>query len=357
MFNKNKAIVHVIEATATGTLSMAAMLANSQAKRGYDVHVIYSRRLETPSDVEGFFNQGISLVNIKMLGLKAQLLSFFEIREYLNNVMPDAVFMHSSIAGFIGRISTIWLPYKVYYIPHCISFMRMDINLPKKTLFILLECIAAAKKSTYIACSRSEREAIMKFLPFCECLIVENAVDFKRPPEKEPGLGGKKTVVTVGQIRTQKDPLRYIEIMEAVKKRDPEVDFIWIGDGDEELKDRLKSSGVFVMGWLSKEKVWEFLFQASVYLSTSKWEGMPVSLIEACYARLPIVASECSGNVDVVDHGRTGFIYNNIEEAGRYISNALAKDGFSERQVELAFLEARERFSSDRYVDEINRLF
>jgi glycosyltransferase involved in cell wall biosynthesis len=52
-----------------------------------------------------------------------------------------------------------------------------------------------------------------------------------------------------------------------------------------------------------------YLREAFCYLSTSRWEGMPLAVIEAMALGVPVVATSVVGNRDVVDHGRTGFLY------------------------------------------------
>ena len=52
-----------------------------------------------------------------------------------------------------------------------------------------------------------------------------------------------------------------------------------------------------------------FFKQAHCYLSTSRWEGMPLAVLEAMSYGVPIVASAVVGNKDLVEHGKTGFLY------------------------------------------------
>ena len=71
----------------------------------------------------------------------------------------------------------------------------------------------------------------------------------------------------------------------------------------------------------------EFLYVSDIYLSTSLYEGMPLSILEAMSIGLPIVASNVVGNIDTVKDGKTGYLYdlNNIEMAIKCI-NKLAND-------------------------------
>jgi glycosyltransferase involved in cell wall biosynthesis len=59
-----------------------------------------------------------------------------------------------------------------------------------------------------------------------------------------------------------------------------------------------------VTGWKCKESAIKYLHDADIYLSTSLWEGLPISVLQAmCYSK-PLVLSDCTGNKDlIVDNG------------------------------------------------------
>ena len=349
-------ITHIVEASATGTLAMATLLANSQAKQGSTVEVIFSRREETPDNLEDHFDSSIKLVQIQMCSVAEKLKSIFLIRKELSGTGPDAVFMHSSFAGFLGRLAGLAiLPNcRFLYIPHCISFMREDVSRLKKMFFIGFEWFGAIKNSTYVACSRSEQIKISASIPFRNCVLVENAV--KDLPPLNDQSGGAKSIVTVGQIRLQKGPLEFANIARQVKSEIPDLTFRWVGDGDDEAKQALIEAGVEVTGWVTKDQVIDYLASSTIFLSSARWEGMPVSLIEANYAKLPVVASRCPGNVDVVVHGETGWLFDSEAEAASMVLSALADPAETAKIMEQAYSEAQRRFSLDRYVNDMNAL-
>lgn len=352
-------IVHVIEASATGTLAMASLLVNSQIRAGHSVEVVFSRRPETPQDFASHFDSRCRISKIQMYSYTDKVKSLFALRSHLGEVSPDVVFLHSSFSGFLGRLAVLFAlrTSKIFYIPHCISFMRRDVGAFKRSIFVLFEWIAAVKRADYVACSRSEYDAIRSAIPFRKCHLVENAVDFSNIPLDVLSTSKEsRTVVTVGQIRTQKGPSRFAEIARQVKLKDPDIEFLWIGDGDPGLRAELQAAGVKVVGWVPKARVWDYLGIARIYLSTALWEGMPVSLIEASCAGLPIVASKCAGNVDVVEHGKTGWLYENSNEASVLILNALEDNNMSRDMARLALEIAKKRFSTERYLVEMEQL-
>ena len=350
-------VIHIVEASATGTLSMLALLANAQIAQKNNVEVIYSYRPETPVDIKSFFSPEIILTNIQMYSASEKLKSLKKIRSRLDISGPDIVIMHSSFAGFLGRLSSIGILQKAkfFYIPHCISFMRKDIGFLKHYLFVLFEWFAAIKKADYIACSESERSAISKYIPFRSCHLVENAVAINTA-DFTPNKRTTKTVITVGQIRPQKGPEDFSAIAKKALAIDSEIKFLWVGDGEPQYKKLLEQSGVTVLGWMQKDNVLKSLHSADIYLSSAKWEGMPVSLIEAIYSGLPLIASKCAGNIDVIVNGSTGWIYNSVNEAALKVVEVANDKHMANTVAESAFDLAKERFSTQRYLSDMNKL-
>lgn len=337
---------------------MAALQANSQSDAGHDVKLIFSYRPETPININKHFSNDVELINIQMKSPTEKVSSLLAIRAYLKKINPDIIIMHSSIAGFIGRISCIGIltNCKKFYIPHCISFMRKDIGKIKKTSFIILERLASLVKTTYLACSESEKKYIEKHIPTSNCLLLENAVTPIKNNSRNKRQIKTIKIITVGQIREQKGPKEFSEIASLTLKENPEIKFIWVGDGDKEKRKRLEKAGVHVTGWATKEEVEELLADASLYLSTAKWEGMPVSIIEAIYSKLPVIASDCAGNKDIVIPEKTGFLFSNHLNVPEMITRIIAETERLEEIKENAYKTALVRFSKTRYINELEKI-
>lgn len=349
-----KAIVHVVEATATGTLSMVCASVNLLADAGFPVHVIYSPRPETPADLQTMFRGSVALHPLPMSGAAA-IPAIIALRKLLRQIQPDIIHLHSSFAGFIGRISAIALSRttRIFYSPHCISMMRQDINL-RRYLYAALERAACVTPCTYLACSRSEQEAITRWVG-TGSLLLENAVDAIKaagaaPPCTENQTSGSaSTIVTAGGVRPQKDPLLFAEIASRCLQMGIKAQFVWVGDGDPGLVSALREAGVFVTGWKTRSAIYELLASSTLFLSTSRWEGLPVSVIEAMASQTPVLANRCAGNVDVIDHGRTGMLFDDATGATDLIQRIINDEASLSRIAKAALSESRDRFSMHNF--------
>ena len=204
-------VIQVMESTATGTLSMVSTISNRLAAEGHEVFVIYSIRKETPKDLQSVFHPNVELRHVQMKGPPIPAI-ISRLRKEIKALRPDIVHLHSSFAGFLGRLSTLFSvgSARFFYSPHCISFMRADVSAAGKLAFAGLELLASLKQCTYVGCSASECETVRRYL-HKQIVLVENAVDksvvaIADDPETERRPTAMRRIITVGGIRPQKNP-------------------------------------------------------------------------------------------------------------------------------------------------------
>ena len=115
-------------------------------------------------------------------------------------------------------------------------------------------------------------------------------------------------------------------------------------------KQELNIKNVGVVGL--KKNVFKYLEESDIYISTSFYEGLPISIIEAMSVGLPIIASKVVGNEDTIIHNQSGFLYElgNIKMASYYI-NLLAKDLKLRNSMSISsYLRQKRFFSIDKLI-------
>ena len=318
-------IVHVTECLAGGVLTF---LVNLTSQLDQDEHIIiYGKRDNTPENVETLFGDNVSLIYWKSAQREIRpKQDFAALRELLHDLKQisdiDILQLHSSKAGVLGRIAArlLGLQKCTFYLPHGVSFARQDVSPKKRQFYILIEKIANAFAGTVIACSSSERD-LLTANGIKNVVVINNgiAVPDKKPIYKQPG----KPIVfgTVGRITFQKNPQLFNQIAQHFQG-DDRVKFLWIGDG--ELRHEIQENDqVQVTGWVTPDGVQNYLKQVDVYLSTSLWEGLPLSVLEAMALGKPLLLSACVGNVDTVEQGDNGFLYHDAAEGIESIQKIL----------------------------------
>lgn len=303
-------IIHVVECFAGGVLNFVIDL-TTELKNEEHIIVYGTNREDTPVNFSKLFPNNVKFIK----WTKAQremkplqdLRALIELYNILKNIKDiDVIHLHSSKAGFLGRIAAYALgkSSKTIYTTHAISFLRLDVSPKKRKLFIYMEKFASLFGGKIVACSKSEKEAI-EAQHIKNVTYINNGI---RPLkiEKKPNTTDKITIISVGRLSIQKNPRLFNEIAkEFITNKD--VQFIWCGDG--ELKSELTSPNIKCTGWITKDEIAQYLASADIYLSTSLWEGLPLSVLEAMSIGLPLVLSDCVGNRDLIQGN--GFLYKN----------------------------------------------
>lgn len=119
-------------------------------------------------------------------------------------------------------------------------------------------------------------------------------------------------VIQVARLDYLKDHLTAVRAVERVAARCPEVRLVLVGEGPErekieaEVRQRRLSSCVRFLGLRSD--VARLVAAADVFLLTSISEGIPLTVIEAMAAGIPVVATRVGGIGEIVVEGQTGLL-------------------------------------------------
>lgn len=179
-------------------------------------------------------------------------------------------------------------------------------------------------------------------------------------------LGFDEDVLLVGSIaclKKQKAPQDFLMLAHAVKPLAPGVKFLLVGDGGLKsevlrMRERLGlAEDVFLLGW--RRDIVRFLKALDVFVLTSHWEGLPVSVLEAMVSRKPVVVTDTGGVRDVVVEGRNGHLVpvGDIDKM-RDVLLSLLRDGESrERLGSAAAGSLGENFLLHRTTEAVGRLY
>lgn len=137
-----------------------------------------------------------------------------------------------------------------------------------------------------------------------------NLEQFKNISEKKK----KFTFCTVGVLEEHKNVESIIYAFFYIKKRFPTSKLFIIGKGS--LENDLKKMvinlnlqhSIKFLGWLSKKKLNEILYQTQFYLHFSKVDVIPNSIKEAMYSRCIVLSSKTFAIEEIIDHKKDGFI-------------------------------------------------
>lgn len=153
-----------------------------------------------------------------------------------------------------------------------------------------------------IALSEEWRSKLAKIVPKEKICTIEN---YSVPQSRElinsleESRYHAKQVLFLGEIGARKGAYDLPAIVQAVKRRVPEVRFVICGSGEirqvkEQLSDETVGSVAFP-GWVRGDAKDRYLKESSLFLLPSYQEGMPMSILDAMGYGLPIVSTYVGG--------------------------------------------------------------
>ena len=217
----------------------------------------------------------------------------------------DAVHLHSSKSGFLGRLACKLARIKtVVYTPNGAPFL-VGSNRLINYIYKQLERLGSVFGGQVVCCSPSECEAYQAL--GIDALNINNGVSIGVPTHVQgksvrPVSHGKFRIVTSGRIVDQKKSCPFQRggrIFRGVRRV---LHSYGVGDGGARgLDDGYKN--IVVTGWLTSRETKELIANSQVYMSTAHFEGLPFAVLEALILKKPVLLSDCIGNRDIVHKG------------------------------------------------------
>jgi glycosyltransferase involved in cell wall biosynthesis len=136
--------------------------------------------------------------------------------------------------------------------------------------------------------------------------VLESANTGVLPVELDPA--SRPVVLAASRL----DPQKGLDTLLEAAVLTPDVNFYIAGDGDlrEQLETQARLLGlherVRFLGWRNDLKSW--LATCDLFVLPSRYEGLPLTLLEALDTGKAVVASDIPGVNEVIEHGKTGWL-------------------------------------------------
>lgn len=309
-------IVHVIEPMEHGVFIWVVDMANRLVEDGYRVTVLHSIRKNTPENWRSMFDSRVELIHVQMSRSISPISDFKALLGIVKNIKklnPDIIHTHSSKSGFLARVAGFILRRNQHllYTSHAIHYPLME-QKGKRFLYKSLEHIGYWLGGTIVACGKEEYEIILKDITngnSKRLIRISNGIDISQLTPKDYSNKNEKVKVGVlGRISLQKAPWVFADIAKNINAKRDDVEFVWIGGGEQEDVANLESAGVKVTGMLDRGDALDLVPSLDIYFQTSAYEGLSLALLEAQASGIPAVVTKIPGNDEVVQHGNTGYV-------------------------------------------------
>lgn len=303
---------------AAGGERVMLNLANEWLKLGLKVDLVLSTAV------------GLDLweipANLRVVDLKASRLSksLFGLVRYLKQERPAVLIPCAHFANEVALIAKLIarIPNKILLIEHIVLSTEIEreekgvrkflIPLAVRALYRLADRVVAVSPrvaedlAKLAGIPQSQIPAI--YNPAITPQIFQQATQPIDSPWFQPGE--LPVILGVGRLQPQKDFPTLIRAFARVRKVKP-ARLVILGWGPERpqlealIRELEIEEFVDLVGFVSNP--YAYIKRASVFVLSSAWEGMPLSLIEAMALDVPIVATDCkSGPAEVLNRGQYG---------------------------------------------------
>lgn len=320
--------------------------------------------------------KGISVRVIGITQMKREISPFndivalFKLYRLMKKGNYDIAHFHSSKMGILGRLAAKMarVP-KVYFTVHG---WGINEHQPKWIQSVLgfAERLAGNWCTMAMCVSKHHMDVgiKMKWLKPDKTCVIYNGIDIA--PILSGGLRNELNVGedvpligTIMRLRKPKQPVYTIEAFNKVLKMGYNAKLIIVGDGPMykdcklAIKEHMLEDSVYMLGTRADAR--ELMNDMDIITMFSKWEGLPITIIEAMFAGKPIVASCVGGIPEIIDNGINGFMIDgfDVHEGAEHICNLLEHKDLGFKMGKNGKQKAEKGFTKKRMVKDYERVY
>jgi glycosyltransferase involved in cell wall biosynthesis len=356
-----KLLIVIARLNVGGTARYVGALTKSMQSNGYEVLV--ATGFTQGAEVEDQIVNSIPLIRIRSLGRafspSRDIRARHELKKLIKKFSPDLIYTHTFKAGALVRSLKLEVP--VIHAFHGHLIYEPELSGIKIKIVMKIER-RLAKRAKYLVTvgKRVSKELInarvgtpRQFISIAPGVSALDLEDEDRAREKLGLLDEKRPIIVwFARVVEVKNPFKAVELARQI----PQARFILAGGGDllEEIRS-IAPSNLSVLGWQDARVIWSV---ADLAISTSSNEGIPIALIEAQLAGVPVVAVDVGSIEEIVENGRTGYLH---EECSKEFRNSVVKLIQDPALLQTFGVEARrqaiKKFSIERFTQDHLKLF
>ncbi|MFX0136788.1 MAG: glycosyltransferase family 4 protein [Candidatus Hodarchaeota archaeon] len=344
-------------------------------RRRYDIKVICHAEGELTNVLTKHKISYIILPELRRkINLYFDVIAFLKLISIFKKYKFNIVHTHSSKPGFLGRLAAKIAGVQVIiHTVHGFAFHQFSSKW-NILIFQLLEKIAGLAADKIILLNKTDFEYAIKnrIANVGKLIKIYNGIpldkfDFEIDIQKKKyslNIPNDYFIVgSVGRLWEQKSPHDFIAAIPDVLKQVPNTYFLVIGNGHlrkdlESLSEKLSIQNyIKFLGW--RNDVPEILKILDVFVQTSLWEGLSLSILEAMATRKPIVATNIKGNNELILNNRTGFLIqpNDFKKLASNIIRLLKNKKLAKGMGREGRKRVEEKFNINSHVEQIENIY
>ena len=269
----------------------------------------------------------------RSVSLVSDIRAFFALVAMIKKIAPDVIHTHTAKAGVLGRLAAILAGRSAKRV-HTFHghLLHGYFSGWKVKLVIAIEKFLAKRTDVLVAVGNQVKEDLLaagigksdQYRVFFPGLVEPKKISKDVARQQFAMDAGDIYVAYVGRMTAIKRPDRLLNTAAEIKTRNLPVKFIVAGEGDlfEATKhdSERRELPVTFLGW--RKDIGALFAASDIAILTSDNEGIPLTLIQAAQASLPIVATDVGSISDIVVHEVNGYL---VDSEPAALADALQK--------------------------------
>jgi glycosyltransferase involved in cell wall biosynthesis len=236
---------------------------------------------------------------------------------YLRSYNPDVLFSHMDHANIISILSSLISQADTNVISTVQNYTSSNAKTRSRIIYnttIILAKMLYPYSNKVVAVSRSVKKDLIDNIGIADqkVEVIHNPVFTKGITEKakkdvDHAWFSKESnvpvITAIGRLNTQKDFPTLIKAFKILRDS-RECRLLILGEGEERdsLEELIKENGlcsdISLPGYV--ENPYAYLSQSSLFVLSSRWEGLPTVIIEALAVGTPVVSTDCPGGASEI---------------------------------------------------------
>ena len=291
-------------------------IALAMVERGWTVSVA----LPGPGRLSALLDTAGIGWHVTPMGGAMTLSGVWALRRMYLRLRPDVVHAHGLRASLIARLAKPGTGTPLVYSLHGLHYLHYPSEL-KRAAFQAGERALRPLVDRFVCVSEADHaDAVAAHVVVASrTVVIRNGAAPVHAAERTAeraslglGLGRRCAVLTLTRLEFEKGVDLLTPVAAAVLEHHPGVRFLVAGEGHERarLETAIDDAGlgerVRLLGF--REDAAALLAASDVFLLTSRWEGLPYTVLEAMAAGLPVVAPAVGGMAEAVEDGVSGVL-------------------------------------------------
>ncbi|MCP5101322.1 MAG: glycosyltransferase family 4 protein [Chloroflexi bacterium] len=297
-----------------------------------------------------------------------------KIRALLKAKSIELLHVHGARAGLYGRLAVIGLSKRPKLLFSIHGFATPYYNLPKKLVYLIIEfllqritngtiCVAQAEANLFLKyrlTNPSKIHTINPGIPLERFIMTPDITQLRESLQ----VTDAPIILTICRLHIPRDFKTLLTAVKNIQRTVPNTNLLIVGDGpmratiEQQIETLGLTKQVKLLGF--RRDIPDLLQLADIFTLTSTgWEGFPISTLEAQAMGCPVIISDAGGSSEAVLHNQTGLIVpkNDVAALEHAFLTLLTNDELRSKLGHQGEIRARQSFSRNEMIKRITAVY